>query len=227
MLGNFINILTAPKDAFSSIQAKPTVLVPLVLIALLTASVQYGYYQVVDRDFLIEQLIEQTQRVVNVPEDQLRANFENTSMTRISMQTIISVLIFIPLVMCLYAGYLSLISKFTYDEIRYKQWLSLAAWCGIPSLFVAIAGWVVLLTNSDGLIGLQDINPLSLNNLVFRSEGRFAGLLSGIDLTQIWSVTLMVLGYKQWTGKSGLRSTITILAPYLVIIGIVILVILL
>jgi len=144
MFSNFINILTSPKDAFTAIRTSPTVLVPLVLIAALTTSVQYGYYQVVDRDFLIEQLIEQTQRVVNVPEDQLRANFENTSMNRISMQTIISVLVFIPLVMTLYAGYLSLISKFTYDEIRFKQWFSLVCWTGIPALFVAIAGWVVL-----------------------------------------------------------------------------------
>jgi len=66
---NLINILTAPNDAFAAIRDKPTILVPLLLIAILTASVQYRYFQVVDRVFLIEQLIEQTQAFVNAPED--------------------------------------------------------------------------------------------------------------------------------------------------------------
>jgi len=38
---NLINILTAPNDAFAVIRDKPTILVPLLLIAILTASVQY------------------------------------------------------------------------------------------------------------------------------------------------------------------------------------------
>lgn len=227
MFNNLINILTSPKDAYTAIREKPTVLVPLLLITLLTASVQWGYFQMVDREFLIDQLIAQQQAFVNIPEDQLRAGLENASTQAMAIQSVIGVLIVIPLIMALYAGYLALISKFTYDEIRYKQWFSLVVWTGIPSLFVAIAGWVVLLTNSDGMISLTAINPLTLNNLIFQSEGRFAGLLSGMDLTQIWSITLMVLGYKQWTGKSGIKSASIILAPYLVIIGIIVLVILL
>lgn len=227
MFKNLINIIAGPKEAFTSIREKPTVLVPLLLIALLTASVQWGYFQIVDREFLIDQLIAQQQAFVNVPEDQLRAGLENANTNTMAIQSVVGVLIVIPLIMALYAGYLALISKFTYDEIRYKQWLSLVVWTGIPSLFVAIAGWVVLLTNSGGMIALTEINPLTLNNLIFQSEGRFAGLLSGMDLTQIWSVTLMVLGYKQWTGKSGIKSASIILAPYLVIIGIIVLVILL
>lgn len=220
MFNNLINILTSPKDAFTSIREKPTVLVPLLLITLLTASVQYGYFHAVDRDFLIDQLIEQQQAFINVPEDQLRANLENVPTNRIAIQSVIGALLVVPLIMLLYSGYLSLISKFTYDEIRYKQWLSLVAWTGIPTLFVVLAGWVVILSNADGLIGLQDINPLTLNYLVFQTEGKFAGLLNAINLAQIWSVVLVALGYRQWTGKSGLKSAMIVLAPYLIIIAI-------
>ena len=227
MLNNLINIISGPKEAFINIKDKPTVLVPLLLIAVLTASVQWGYFNAVDRDFLIEQLIAQQQAIVNIPEDQLRTAMENVTTNRLVIQSVLSVLIVVPLIMALYAGYLALISKFTYDEIRYKQWFSLVCWTGIPAIFVAIAGWVVIFTNTDGMITLQEINPLTLNTLIFQTEGRFASLLNAINLAQVWSVVLMVLGYKQWTGKSGVKSTAIILAPYLVIIGIVVLVILL
>ncbi len=225
MFKNLINILTAPKEAFTSIREKPTVILPLMLIAVITASVQYGYFQVVDREFLIDQLIEQAQAFVNVPEDQLREGYENADTNNMAIQSIVSVLIVVPLIMCLYAGYLSLISKFTYDEIAYKQWLAFVVWTGIPSIFAALAGWVVLLTNTDGLITLQEINPLTLNSLIIQTQGRFAGLFNAINLTQIWSVVLMTLGYMQWTGKSSLKSASIILTPYLIIIAVVVIVI--
>jgi len=226
MFKNLLNILTAPNDAFAAIREKPTILVPLLFIAMVMASVQYGYFQVVDREFLIEQLIEQTQAFVNAPEDQLRANLEDTNPKRLAVQSVISVMIVVPLVMCIYAGYLSLISKFTYDEIPYRQWLSLTVWSGIPSLFIAIAGWVVLLTNDDGMIGIQDLNPLTLNSLIFQTQGEFSGLLNAINLSQIWSVILMSIGYRKWTDKSSLKSAIIVLAPYLIILAIAVIVIL-
>ena len=227
MFSNFINIIAGPAEAFTSIKAKPTVLVPLLLIAALTASVQWGYFHAVDRDFMIEQLIAQQQAFVNVPEDQLRAAMENITPTRVAIQSVVSIMIIVPLIMAIYAGYLALISKFTYDEIRYKQWFSLTCWTGIPAIFVALAGWVVILMNNDGLISLQDVNPLTLNALVFQTEGRFASLLNNINLVQIWSVALLVMGYKQWTGKSGAKAAAIVLAPYLIILAIVITVILL
>ena len=227
MFNNLINILTSPAEAFKSIREKPAVLVPLLLITLLTASVQWGYFHTVDRDFMIDQLIEQQLAIVNVPEDQLRTRLENVTPNRLAIQSAVSVIFVVPLILSIFAGYLSLISKFTYDEIRFRQWFSLLCWTGIPALFAVLAGWVVILMNNDGLISLQQIKPLTLNSLVFQSEGRFASLLNNIDLTQIWSVALMVLGYSQWTGKSPVKSAVIVLAPYLIIIAIVIAVILL
>ena len=220
MFKNFINILTAPKDAFTAIREKPTALVPILLVILATASVQWGYYNAVERDFLIEELITQAQAFVNVPADQLRPNYENLSPTSLAIQSAVSIAIILPLIMALYAGYLSLISKFTYDEIRFRQWFSLSAWTSIPTLFAALSGWVVILTNSDGMISIQAIQPLSLNNLIFRSEGAWAAMLSQINLVQFWSLFLCAVGYAQWTGKSIGQAAAIVVAPYVVIYGI-------
>lgn len=217
---NLINILTAPNEAFSSIKEKPTVLFPLLLAVLALASVQWGYFNAVDPDFLIEELIAQAQAFVNVPEDQLRENYENLSTNRLAIQSAVSIAFIIPLIMVLYSGYLSLISKFTYDEIRFRQWLALSAWTGLPVIFAALAGWVVILTNSNGMIGTADIQPLSFNTLIFQTDGPFSSMLSNLNLIQIWSLALSALGYQQWTGKTLMTSTTIVVAPYVVIYGV-------
>ncbi|MFT5320444.1 MAG: hypothetical protein ACI934_000580, partial [Pseudohongiellaceae bacterium] len=175
---------------------------------------------VVDTDFLIEQLIAQAQGFVNVPEDQLRANYEDLSTNRLTIQAAVSIAILIPLIMVIYSGYLSLISKFTYDEIRFKQWFSLSAWTGLPVIFAALAGWVVILTNSDGMIATSDIQPLSLNTLIFHTEGPFSSMLSNLNLIQIWSLALSTFGYQQWTGKTLVTSATIVVGPYVLIYGI-------
>ncbi len=220
MFRNFINILAAPKEAFISIKEKPTVLFPLLLAVFALVSVQWGYFNVVDTDFLIEQLIAQAQGFVNVPEDQLRANYEDLSTNRLTIQAAVSIAILIPLIMVIYSGYLSLISKFTYDEIRFKQWFSLSAWTGLPVIFAALAGWVVILTNSDGMIATSDIQPLSLNTLIFHTEGPFSSMLSNLNLIQIWSLALSTFGYQQWTGKTLVTSATIVVGPYVLIYGI-------
>jgi hypothetical protein len=217
MFNNLINILTSPKEAFVSIKEKPTVLVPLLLIVLSLASLQWGYFNAVDREFLIDELVEQAQAFANAPEREVRENLENITPSRLAIQSAVSIAIIMPLLMMLYAGYLSLISKFTYDEIRFKQWFSLSAWTGLPSLFIALAGWVVILTNSDGLIGTTDIQPLSLNSLIFQTQGPFESMLSSLNLLQLWSLALSALGYQHWTGKSLAKSTTIVIAPYVVI----------
>jgi len=220
MFKNFIDILTSPDEAFRDIREKPTALVPIVLIILAMASLQWGYFNAVDEDFLIEELIAQAQSFVNVPEDQLRANYENLSPNSIAIQSAISIAIILPLIMTLYAGYLSLISKFTYDEIGFKQWFALSAWTSIPTLFIALSGWVVILANSDGMISNQAIQPLSLNNLIFRAEGSWAAMLTQMNLLMFWSFFLSIVGYKQWTGKSLGKSVAIVVAPYVVIYGV-------
>ena len=217
MFNNLINILTSPKEAFVSIKEKPTVLVPLLLIVLSLASLQWGYFNAVDREFLIDELVEQAQAFANAPEREVRENLENITPSRLAIQSAVSIAIIMPLLMMLYAGYLSLISKFTYDEIRFKQWFSLSAWTGLPSLFIALAGWGVILTNSDGLIGTTDIQPLSLNSLIFQTQGPFESMLSSLNLLQLWSLALSALGYQHWTGKSLAKSTTIVIAPYVVI----------
>jgi hypothetical protein len=220
MIKTLINIISSPTEAFISIKEKPTVLLPLLLILIFAASMQYGYFNAVDPEFLIDQTVEQAAALTNQPESQIRESLADIDSDSIMIQSIISVIIIVPLIMAFYAGYLSLISKFTYDEIRFKQWYSLNCWTGILSIFSAIAGWVVILTNSDGMIAQMEIIPLSLNNLIFQTTGPFQTMLSQLHVIQIWTLGLLSMGYANWTGKSLGKSVAIVVAPYVVIYGI-------
>lgn len=112
-----------------------------------------------------------------------------------------------------------MISKFTDNDITYKSWYSLIAWCSVPSIFTALAGWIVILS-SGALIELEALTPLNLNYLIFRSEGDFSGFLSAFDLMNIWIVVLTVLGYKSFTACSSLQASVVVLSPYVLILGI-------
>jgi hypothetical protein len=219
MFQNLINIVAAPQSAFDSLKEKRSALFPLLLLVLITGLTQFLYFTNVDPDFLIDQLIEQMSGLP-IPEAELREGLEQSSPADGRIQSAISAAIFVPIMMALYAAYMSMTSKFTGDEIGFKRWFSLVAWTSVPVVFSALAGILVVLMSSDGMIALTDLKPFSLNNLIFHTTGSFRSLLSALDITQIWSAVLMILGYKNWTGKSGIGSGIVVLLPYILIYGI-------
>jgi len=132
MFKNLINILAAPKETFISIKEKPTVLFPLLLSVLALISVQWGYFNIVDRDFLIEELIVQAQAFVDVPEDQLRAN----KAIGAKRHQILLQFLFESLLLCLLGGFIGLLLGFGIG-------VGIAAAIGIPQAYVPL--WAVLL----------------------------------------------------------------------------------
>ncbi len=218
MMNNFVDIIAAPNQAMTRLQEKPTWFLPWLLVCVLTASMQFGFYSSVDPQYLIDQLVEQNLQP-GVSESDLRASMqglaENTSTLAITSSVAIFVVLLV--VYAITAGYLYMISKFSGKDVNYKSWYSLAAWSGIPAVFTALAGWIVILT-SNGLIDVEAMNPLNLNYLLLRNDGDYAGILNALNLMAIWSIVLMILGYKKFTSASSIQSAIVVLTPYLLIL---------
>ncbi|MDC1435805.1 YIP1 family protein [Gammaproteobacteria bacterium] len=220
MLNNFIDILAAPNQVFTRLKEKSSWFTPWIVVALVVASIQMGFFYLVDTEFLLDQLVEQTIQP-GVSENDLRvtlqAQVENKNIPAVSSS--VGVIIGLLLIYAISAGYLYMVSKLTDNEITFKSWYSLIAWCSVPSIFTAIAAWIVILS-SGGLIELEALTPLNLNYLIFRSEDDFSGFLSAFDLINIWIVVLTVLGYKSFTSCSSLQASAVVLSPYILILGI-------
>jgi hypothetical protein len=70
------------------------------------------------------------------------------------------------------------------------------------------------------------LDVTSLNTLLFHVPmgGTWFALLSSLHLTTIWSLWLMVIGFSLWTKQTAGKSTVIVLAPYVVIYGLWILI---
>lgn len=218
MFKNFIDIIASPNLVFPRLQEKPTWFLPWLLIALLAVSVQFGFYNLVDPEYLLEQLVEQRMDsgiAASELRERMQGITDNTNILAVSSS--VAVFVSLLVIYAVTAGYLHWVSKFSETESSFKQWFSLASWSGVPTVFSILAAWIVILSSAP-LIDLQAMNPLNLNYLLFRSDGRFADLLNAFNLVAIWSVVLLVLGYKHFTSATYLKSAVVVLSPYVLIL---------
>ena len=220
MLNNFIDIVVAPNQVFSRLKDKATWFLPWLLVFVLVASVQFGFFSLVDSEYLLDQLIEQSLQP-GIAESDLRATLQVQvdNKTLLVVSSVIGVLIALLLILAIRAAYFYFISKLSDNIISYKSWYSLVAWCSVPTVFTALAAWLVILS-SDNMIDINGLNPLNLNYLLFKSEGDFSRWLTAIDLIAMWGVVLTILGYKSFTSCSTTKASIIVLSSYILIFGI-------
>lgn len=219
MLNNLIDIIVAPSAVFPRLRERPTVLLPLLLILLATASVQFGYIYLTDPGFLVDQLVEQALASnPNAPEGPLRQAYGSMEPAVMAGAGAVSTIVIVLVILSLNAVYLNFMSKFSFVQLGFKAWLSLLCWTGIPGLFAVLASWVAILSTANGQLPLSDVSPLSIASLL-QIDTR-STLLQQLNLTQFWSMALLVMGYRQWTGKSMLSAALVTLTPYVLIYGI-------
>lgn len=221
MFQNLIDIITAPSAAFARLKEKPTIWFPLLLVLASVVSVQIGYILLTDKGFMVDQQLDQVRalfpQLSAAQADQMREQMMNQSATYSIISTLVSVFVIYSIILALYALYLKFVSKFSFVEISWKSWFSMICWTSIPTVFGAIASWVVLLTNSNGQVPILELNPLSFSKLLGLSTT--GGPLLVLTPLYIWAFALLALGYQNWTKKSLGTSILLSLGPYLLIFG--------
>lgn len=217
------NIFTAPQAAFAAIKIRPNPWLPLIAIILANCIVQFTYTQVVDLGWLIdtqlanadmteEQRAQAVEGALRIPP--LAYGFIAAIPSAIGILAIFS----------LFALYYTGVSFATNDGIKFGQWLALIAWCSLPSVLGQIASLVNLLVNDARFMPAQALNPLSFGSLLaIEAEGAnfVESILLALDVTTLWSVVLLILGYQAFTQRSAGMAALVVLAPYVLIVLIV------
>ncbi|HEY0961401.1 MAG TPA: YIP1 family protein [Pseudomonadales bacterium] len=221
MFQNLIDIIAAPSAAFARLKERPTILFPLLLVLITSASVQVGYVLLTDRGFMADQQIEQVEamfpNVTDAQLEEMRENVVNTSTTTLIVSAMVNVALVLLVILALYALYLKFASKFSFADFGWKAWMSMVCWTSVPLVFGALASWIVLLTNPNGQVPILDLNSLNFANLLGLDVD--GGPLVYLSPLYLWSFALLALGYQNWTGKSLLTSTLIALGPYILIFG--------
>lgn len=216
-----INVLVAPGEAFASLERAPTRLFPLATIVLSTVLVMVWYFSIIDFDWYIDDSLSGRGNLSEEQRESAREAMQSISQGRFMFFGVLGSSLGVIVMYVLQSGYLSMMSALNGDRFRFGHWLSLVCWCNIPSLLAVIGMAVTIAMSPNGQISAFDLNPLTLANLgITTANAGMRTMLTTISLTMLWSMTLIVLGYRQWLQASWIKSLGVVLAPYVLIFGI-------
>jgi len=220
LLTTTINVFAAPGEAFSSIRSRPRILFPLAVLLVPTLAVYFWYFQVVDYAWFIDDTIA---RFGDMPAEQqqaMRDYYGAQSPLVAGLTTVVGGLFSTLMILLVHAAYLTLVSALVGDDFRFRHWFSLLAWTTLPAVLVALVMAVNIMLIPSGQISIYDANSLSLASLGMTADtAAMQSLLDTLNLALFWSLALLVAGYRQWVNAGWLRSTLVVLAPYILIIG--------
>lgn len=213
------NLLGEPRAVFVWLGQKPRWLFALSLLVGAHLALWYGYYQVVDLDWLRDTVISNNPDLNTAAARAEAAKFMSKSalVSMASMGTLIGM----PLMFLIFACYYSLVGKLMNVDKGFSAWFGFVVWTALPSLFLlpvmAAAFWM----SGDGRLTPEQMNLLSLNELFWQgqAEAPWKGFLDNINLTTLWSLALAAFGLRVWSGRSWAVCTAVALLPSVCIYG--------
>lgn len=219
-----MNIFTAPTEALAAIRERPRVSLPLLVLIAGYVIVSFTYMQKVDLGWFMENQLAQNRELTEQAREQAATAAANVSPAFYGTIGAVSTTIFVVLVFFLTALYYTMVSFFSHDGVRLKQWFALVCWCALPSA-LGILAQIVNLAANDARFMLQDaINPLAFGNLLSIERTTATPvvqrILLGIDVTVIWTIALSVIGYQLWTKSSLVKSVAVVLGPLAAIVAV-------
>lgn len=213
-----------PRKAFMEIAGRPRFLFPLLLLILCMAGLSAWYMSVVDMEWLIDTQLRNSPFTRQLTEVQIQQQVAAAS-GRGGVRMVVSTLgtgVGLTIVALLGALYYSLAGKITGVDRTFRQWLALNCWCSLPTLLAVVPAAFVLLTASSAQIPQDQLQPLSLNALLFHRKLGEPGytLFSSMTVLQFLALYLSALGVKTWSGRSWLFSIVFTALPFALIYGI-------
>ena len=220
LLDTAINIIVSPSEAFAEIQRRPSILFPLALILLSTALSLIWYFSVVDYAWYVDDVLAQS-NLAGDELEQAREQMLTMSQNVFMMFGVLGGTLGTIVYYVLQSGYLALISALTGDGQKFSRWFSLVCWTALPQLLAILGMAATILLSPNGQISAFDMNPLTLRNLgIVTDNDSLNSLLNSLNLTMLWSICLLVLGYKQWQNSSLAKAVIVIVTPYLLVVSV-------
>ena len=220
-VGVLSNIFTAPSQAFSSLKARPSPWLGLIVLLVGYAAVSYVYLQVVDLPWMLDHQLAQGGRLTDAQRSQavdaaLRISPAVYGVIA-AVTSPLAVLIFVALV----ALYFTAVSFATNDGVKYGQWFAMISWACLPIVIGLAATLINLIVSDARFLPQEKLNPLAFGNLLgIDITGAPTGqrVLLSLDISAVWAVALLVLGHQVFTQRSIVRAATVVLAPIVVIV---------
>jgi hypothetical protein len=217
-----VALVTDPKGAMREIEARPRFLFPLLVAILVSAAATFWYFNIVDFDWFIDKTLRSSPRSKNLTEEQMAAAARVMTRNVLMFTSLIGVPLVAVVIRLLEALWYLVAGNVTKVKRSYKQWFALANWTSLPGVLAVLPAIPLLLTSrSLQMDAAGAISPLSLNELFFHRDMGAPGyqLFTSLNLIQIFTMFLVVLGIKMWSGRSWLFALVYALLPVVLIGG--------
>jgi Yip1-like protein len=214
-------VIATPRAALSELHERPRFVFPLLLLTISSGVLVAWYYSIVDLPWLIDQTFSANESIARMSEAQRSRALGMMSRGMMLTSSLIGGLIGVVVLKALEALYYVLADRITNLRLTFNHWFALACWTSIPSVIVAIASLLILLTSRTNQISAGALSPLSLNELFFHLPMGAKGstLLTSLTLIHPWMWWLTALGVRLWTGRSWMFSAGFVLLPVILVCG--------
>jgi len=213
-----------PRKAFTEIAERPRYWFPLLVFVIALLATTVWYVSKVDLGWAADRQIRHSSFLRNLTEEQITQQVQATQGRR-GLQMSISVIgitIFVPLLLMLPALYNLLVGKMVGFDRSFRHWYSYCCWMTLPSALAQIPAMLLLATTETNQISQEALKTLSLNALIFHRDIGEPGysLFSNLDLFQLLTLYLSMVGVKVWSGRSWLFTSLFVGIPWALIWGI-------
>lgn len=206
-LGEFSRLVAVffePGKAFADIAARPRWMVPLLISILFSVGYLYAFGQHIGWESYMHRLLDTNQRIQQLPPDQRQRVFD-TYLRFASVLAMVNVVIFIPLVLIIWAGIaLGIVKGLLGVPIRFKQAFAAVCYAGMPRVIYSVLATIVMfLIKNPEDFDVQNgffSNPGALMDSQTSSKFLYT-LASSLDVFVIWTILLAAAGLKAAGGK--------------------------
>ena len=212
-----ISAFSEPSKAFDAVVQRSMVWLPLLSIIGASLLLIVWYYQTVDIGWLQDRL---TATVTDpVAREGAKGFMKRSTLTSIGA---VGVLVAVPAMFAITALYFSIVAKIKKLEFGFGKWFAFVVWASVPTLLTLPLGGLQILLANNGQLEPGQLNPVSLNSLIFHigTGLRWASLMDSISLITLWTMLLTVIGYQRWSKASRASSIAVVVIPYALIYGI-------
>lgn len=208
-MSHLIGIFVEPGKTFAELKEKPSFMLPLILMAVLSVVMTLMYFGKVDSDWLFEQQMAASGETFTDQQLAERKAVMPSAKTIGYFGAPFAVL-GIAIISCLMALYYMVAGKITGSKTSFRHGLSLTAWSGVPTLlgmFVGIIG-IFSMTPQTSLesLMLTNLDPLLVQLPI---DHAWSGFAKRFSLLTFWSIFLSAMGWRVW-GKTSWTQAITV-----------------
>lgn len=210
-----ITMFYEPARTFAGLENRKAGWLPTILVILGSMLATVWYFNAVDFAWLQDQML----AAIAAPEREQAKEFmgKGVFMTFAVLGTLFS----LPAILAVSALYFILVSKAMSKPVNFNTGFSVSAWAAWPMILTVPLGIIQILMSSNGQISFSDLNPLSLNQLIFHYEMShpLATFCDSVSVMTFWNIFLLVIGYETWAKVSRATALKVVLIPYATIYG--------